>query len=152
MDNVNISKNTTIAVAESCTGGLLSSTFVSKSGSSLWYKGGIIAYNIDAKVKLLGVTRDHAEKVNCVSNIVAIEMAKGTAHLFNTNIGISVTGYADGNNQHAYVALYNKEKNYEIDILILPSGVMTRNEFRLYIVQQIIDKLIELTIFDKNPN
>lgn len=83
-----------IAVAESVTAGFLQAALASAEMASDFFEGGITAYNIDQKVKHLGIDRDQGEKCNCVSQITANEMASGVCRLFDTFWGISVTGYA----------------------------------------------------------
>lgn len=85
----------TIATAESCTVGLIMSHVGSCSGSSAYFKGGICAYDQDAKVMLLGVDAEHASEVNCVSEQVAREMAEGARNRFGADIGVATTGYAE---------------------------------------------------------
>lgn len=69
--------NLTLAVAESLTGGTLQARITANHGVSSHFLGGITAYHIDQKVKHLGVDREHAQKVNCVSQEVANQMALG---------------------------------------------------------------------------
>jgi nicotinamide-nucleotide amidase len=85
----------TIAVAESLTGGNLQAMISSVSGSSDYFEGGVTAYNVDQKVRLLGVDRDHAASINCVSQRVAEEMAIGVRKMFGSFVGVSTTGYAE---------------------------------------------------------
>jgi PncC family amidohydrolase len=80
----------TISVAESCTSGNLQALLTSISGSSEYFEGGITVYNIDQKVKHLGVDRKVAEPVDCVSQEVADQMALGCSKLFETRIAISI--------------------------------------------------------------
>lgn len=87
--------NHTVAVAESLTSGMLQSLFADVSGISSCFAGGITAYNLDAKVNLLGVDRDHAASVDCVSEKVAIQMAQGVIKAFGADIAIGTTGYAE---------------------------------------------------------
>ncbi|MEM9412648.1 MAG: CinA family protein [Planctomycetota bacterium] len=84
-----------IAVAESLTAGQIQATIAAASGSSDYFAGGITAYNIDQKVRLLGIDRSHAHSVNCVSERVSKEMAIGVCKAFGTHIGIATTGYAE---------------------------------------------------------
>lgn len=84
-----------IAVAESLTSGRLQSAIGAVSGASEYFAGGITTYNLDQKVRHLGVDRATAEAVNCVSEEVAREMALGVCRLFRTTFGISTTGYAE---------------------------------------------------------
>lgn len=85
----------TIAVAESLTAGLVCSEIAEESGISAALKGGVCAYNIDAKVNILGVDPVHASSCDCVSETVAKQMAAGVRKLFGSDIGIGTTGYAE---------------------------------------------------------
>ncbi|NLA75128.1 MAG: CinA family protein [Deltaproteobacteria bacterium] len=89
-----IQKSLTIAVAESCTGGLIGHMITSVPGSSGYFMGGIISYSNQAKCGLLGVLPDTLRQYGAVSSKTAEEMAKGVREKFNTNIGVSVTGIA----------------------------------------------------------
>jgi len=90
-----IRQGKTLSVAESLTSGNLQAAFASISGSSEYFKGGMTAYSLGQKVKHLGVDKEHAEKVNCVSQRVANQMARGISKLFQTDIEIATTGYAE---------------------------------------------------------
>ncbi len=84
------------ATAESLTSGMISAALATRSGSSAYHQGGIVAYNIDAKVNLLDVPRDMAERCNCVSDSVALCMAIGARQAFgDAELVIAVTGYAE---------------------------------------------------------
>ena len=82
----------TMAVAESCTGGLISSRITDSSGSSDYFIMGIVAYSNQIKEKILGVSHGVLQKHGAVSEQVALEMAKGARLLADTDIGIGVTG------------------------------------------------------------
>jgi PncC family amidohydrolase len=84
----------TLAVAESCTGGLLGHTITEVPGSSNYFMGGIIAYSYEAKEKFLGVDPHTLEIHGAVSEETAVQMAEGVRKAFNVNIGIGVTGIA----------------------------------------------------------
>jgi nicotinamide-nucleotide amidase len=84
-----------LCVAESLTAGHLQAAIASVSGSSEYFAGGVTVYNIDQKVALLGVDRKHAEEVNCVSSLVAEQMAAGVRRMFSASIGVATTGYAE---------------------------------------------------------
>lgn len=84
-----------IALAESLSAGLLQDLFVRQSGSSQYFLGGITAYTIEMKCKLLGVSPMVAEGCHGVSAEVAKEMALGVCQLFGADIGIATTGYAE---------------------------------------------------------
>lgn len=85
----------TLAAAESLTAGHVQARIAAVSGSSDYFLGGVTAYSLDEKVKLLGVNRAHAKTVDCVSQRVAVEMAAGAAQLFGADIAVATTGYAE---------------------------------------------------------
>jgi PncC family amidohydrolase len=84
----------TLATAESCTGGLVSDRITNVSGSSEYFPGGVVAYAYEAKVSLLGVSWDTLNTHGAVSAETVLEMARGARRIFNTDIGISVSGIA----------------------------------------------------------
>lgn len=90
-------KGKTLAVAESCTGGLISSKIVEVSGSSEIFKLGAVCYSNSAKTKILNVREESLEKFGAVSAIVAKEMAYGARKVSNADIAISTTGVAGPN-------------------------------------------------------
>ena len=83
-----------ISTAESCTGGLLSSMLTSLPGSSIYYKGSVIAYSNEVKIKTLGVSPHILEEFGAVSSETALAMLQGCKELFNTNIVCAITGIA----------------------------------------------------------
>lgn len=85
----------TLAAAESLTAGHVQARLASVSGSSEYFLGGVTAYALDQKVKLLGVNRAHAQRVDCVSQRVAVEMAAGACQLFGADLAVATTGYAE---------------------------------------------------------
>jgi nicotinamide-nucleotide amidase len=87
----------TLAVAESLTAGHLQARIAAVSGASGYFLGGLTAYALAAKVKLLGVNRAHARLVDGVSQRVAVEMAQGAAALFGADVAVATTGYAEPN-------------------------------------------------------
>ncbi len=83
-----------LAVAESCTGGLISHRITNVPGSSEYYLGGVIAYAYQVKESLLGVRVESLDRFGAVSQEVAIEMARGVRIHLGAEIGVSVTGIA----------------------------------------------------------
>ena len=83
-----------IAVAESCTAGYISSDISSISGSSKYFKGGIIAYQNEIKIKILGVSEKLITEKTEVSAEVAEKMAYNTLSYFNVDFSIATSGYA----------------------------------------------------------
>ena len=88
-----------LSVAESLSTGRIQSNIGGITGATAFFEGGITVYSLEQKVTLLKINEDHARKVNCVSERVAKEMAIGACELFNTQIGISTTGYAESNKE-----------------------------------------------------
>lgn len=89
-----VEKNLTIAVAESCTGGLVSSSLINYPGISSVFLEGCVTYSNEAKMKRLGVKKETLEEFGAVSEQTAIEMAEGVSKGLGANIGISTTGVA----------------------------------------------------------
>jgi nicotinamide-nucleotide amidase len=83
-----------IAVAESCTGGLLGERITAIPGSSDVFHGGLIAYDNRVKRQLLGVLDADLGAHGAVSEVVALQMAKGIRVRLGTEIGVSITGIA----------------------------------------------------------
>ena len=88
------SRKQTIAVAESCTGGLLSALLTEKAGASGYFLGGVVAYHNRIKRSLLGVPNEVLRKYGAVSSQTAVLMAGGVRKKFKSHIGISITGIA----------------------------------------------------------
>ena len=83
-----------IAVAESCTGGMLATRLTSVSGSSHAFLGGVVAYDNAVKVEQLGVDAALIDRTGAVSEEVARAMAAGVRALMHTEIGVGITGVA----------------------------------------------------------
>jgi len=86
--------NQTLSVAESCTGGLLSSSFTEIPGISQVFHGGAVCYHNDAKVQLLDFPEVMLDQHGAVSEETAIAMATGACEKFGTDYGLSITGFA----------------------------------------------------------
>lgn len=84
----------TLALAESCTGGLISHRVTNVAGVSEVYLGGVVAYSNAAKQHLLGVTQDTLERFGAVSEQTVKEMAQGVKQRFKTQTAIAVSGIA----------------------------------------------------------
>lgn len=84
----------TLATAESCTGGGIAAAIVATSGSSDYFKGGVVSYCNEIKNRLLGVSLETIEKYNVVSAEVATEMCLGAMNALQTDYAISITGCA----------------------------------------------------------
>ena len=89
-----IKNKLTISIAESCTGGLVSSTFINYPGISSVFMEGCVTYSNESKINRLGVNPNTLKIYGAVSEETAIEMVEGIAKNFNTNVAISTTGIA----------------------------------------------------------
>jgi PncC family amidohydrolase len=83
-----------LAVAESCTGGLIGHRITNVPGSSEYYLGSVTAYAYEAKVRLLGVSWDTLNTHGAVSRETVLEMARGVRVALDAEIGLSVSGIA----------------------------------------------------------
>ena len=83
-----------LAVAESCTGGLIGHRITNVPGSSDYFTGGVIAYAYEAKVKLLGVSWDTLKAYGAVSRETVLEMAIGARRSLEADVAVSVSGIA----------------------------------------------------------
>ena len=84
----------TLATAESCTGGAIAAAIVATSGSSDYFKGGVVSYCNEIKERLLGVNQETIERCNVVSSEVATEMCEGAMKTLDVDFAISITGAA----------------------------------------------------------
>jgi PncC family amidohydrolase len=83
-----------LAVAESCTGGLIGDRITNVPGSSAYYAGSVTAYSYDIKKLILHVRRETLDRYGAVSEQTAREMAQGVRRSFYADVGLAVTGIA----------------------------------------------------------
>lgn len=89
-----MSKGWTIATAESCTGGLVGHLITAESGSSAYYKGGVVSYSNDIKIGVLGVNKEVIKRCGAVSEQVVCQMAEGVMRLMKTECAVATSGVA----------------------------------------------------------
>jgi nicotinamide-nucleotide amidase len=87
-------RNATLAVAESCTGGLLAERVTSVSGSSRYFLGGAVVYSNALKTDLAGVPADMIQRHGAVSREVAVALAEGIRYRCESTLGVGITGVA----------------------------------------------------------
>jgi len=87
-------KGLTLAVAESCTGGLIGDRLTDVPGSSRYFVGGVITYSDAAKMRMLGVRKQTLAKWGAVSEPTVREMAVGVCRRFRAQVGVAVSGIA----------------------------------------------------------
>jgi PncC family amidohydrolase len=88
------SRGLKLALAESCTGGLVGDRITNLSGSSEYFWGSVVAYAYEAKVALLGVSWETLNSRGAVSPETVLEMARGARRILETDIAVSISGIA----------------------------------------------------------
>ena len=109
-----IAQKKTLSVAESCTGGKISSAITSVSGSSNYFRGALIAYSNSIKINQLAVKVEDIQKHSSVSEKVAMQMAEGIKNQFQTDYAIATTGYAGPKGEkvgQVFIAFSSSEKS-----------------------------------------
>ena len=140
------SKGLTVSFAESCTGGLLSSSITSISGSSKVFNMGLVTYSNNAKVKLLKVPKKTINKYGAVSYETCLSMVKNLSKISKSNISISITGVAGPNGG-------TKEKPIGLVYIGLKKGrktIIKKNLFkskkRILIQKATVNKALKLIL------
>jgi PncC family amidohydrolase len=142
-----------LAVAESCTGGLIGHRITNIPGSSTYYMGSITAYAYEAKVRLVNVRWDTLEKHGAVSGETVSEMALGVRRALAADIGISVSGIAGpggGTPDKPVGLVYFGLSSGAIDHGTLPNGIWsTPQQFegdRIAIKEQAADFALRMLL------
>ena len=139
-------KKLKIAVAESCTGGMLSSNFTAINGSSKVFKLGLVVYSNESKIKLLKIPKKIIKKYGAVSEKVCKNMVNNINKIGNTNLSIAVTGIAgpSGGTKKKPVGLVyvGIKKNNKINI----KKYLFKNKNRTYIQKATVNKCLELIL------
>ncbi len=142
-----IEKRKTIALAESCTGGLLSARLVGVPGVSQVYKNGIVTYANESKIKWLGVDEQVLMDNGAVSQEVATAMAVGVKNVSDTNIGVGITGVAGpgGGTKEKPVGTVHIAVAYDDDVYHTRLNINgLRQKIRDYSVQRALMLLFEI--------
>jgi len=87
-----LERSVTVATAESCTGGLIAKSITDVAGSSAYFRGGVVAYSNEVKVRLLGVPEEQLAAYGAVSAQVARSMAVGALACTGADFAVAVTG------------------------------------------------------------
>ena len=139
-------KKLKIAFAESCSGGLLSSTITSVSGSSKVFTLGLIAYSNQSKTKILSVSKNIIKKYGSVSEQVCLAMVKNLNKISKTNISVSITGIAgpSGGTKIKPVGLVyvGIKKGNRTEV----KKYLFKNKGRAYIQKTAVNKSLELIL------
>tara|TARA_B100000427_G_C15263315_1_gene487529 strand:+ start:159 stop:632 length:474 start_codon:yes stop_codon:yes gene_type:complete len=144
--NLLIKKKLKISFAESCTGGMLSSTITSISGSSKVFTVGFVTYSNQAKFNILKVPKNIIMKKGAVSYETCLSMVKNLSKISKTNISISVTGIAGpkgGTNEKpvglVYIGIKKNKKT-------LVKKYLFKNKKRISIQKATVNKALNLIL------
>ena len=141
-----LKKKFKIAVAESCTGGMLSSIITSVSGSSKVFNLGLVAYSNQSKIKVLKISKKIIIKYGSVSEQVCKAMVKNVSKIGKTNISVSITGIAgpSGGTKIKPVGLVyvGIKKGNRTEV----KRYLFKNKGRAYIRKSTVNKSLELIL------
>ena len=141
-----IKKKLTISIAESCTGGLLSSTITSVNGSSKAFILALVSYSNQSKINVLRIPNEIIRKYGAVSEQVCFAMVRNVNKIAKTNISVSITGIAGpsgGTNKKPVGLVYiGIKKDNKIKI----KKYLFKNKGRSYIRETAVNKTLELIL------
>ena len=141
-----IQKKTKISIAESCTGGMLSSAITSVSGSSKIFNLSLVTYSNQSKIKVLKISKKDIRKYGAVSEQVCRAMVKNISRIGNTYMAVSVTGVAgpNGGTRKKPVGLVylGIKKGNEVTI----KKYLFKNKGRLFIQKSTVSKCLGLIL------
>ena len=141
-----IKKKIKIAIAESCTGGMLSSAITSVSGSSKVFNLGLIVYSNQSKIKILKVSKKIIRKYGAVSEQICKAMAKNVTKISKTDMSASITGIAGpsgGTKKKPVGLVYIGIKKANI---INVKKYLFKNKERSYIQRAAVNKCLKLIL------
>jgi nicotinamide-nucleotide amidase len=139
-------KKIKISIAESCTGGLLSSSITSISGSSKIFSMGLVTYSNRAKIKLLKIPKQILKKNGAVSIECCLAMVNSLSKISKSKICISITGIAGpkgGSNKKPVGLVYIAIK---VDKKVVVNKCNFKNKGRIFIQKQTVKKTLNLLI------
>lgn len=143
-----VDRGMTVAVAESCTGGLLGAALTERPGSSAYFLGGIQAYANSVKEQLLGVSHETLLSFGAVSEEVASEMALGVQRLTGSDWALSTTGIAgpDGGSEEkpvgtVWVSVADSAAVYSHKLLLDGDRSNVRNHTVLEALSMLLERL-----------
>lgn len=143
-----LGRSESIAVAESVTSGLLQLLLSRIPDASDCYKGGMTVYTREEKIKLLDIDPEEAERKNCVSPLIAEQMALHVSRIFHTSWALATTGYAtavadSGFRLYAYYCICYYGRILTSEKIEL-SPVTSASEAQYMYAETVLSKLQEL--------
>jgi len=139
-----IDNDISVSVVESCTAGLLASNFTTYSGSSKWFKGGLITYTNEIKSKLLSIDIDFIKRHGPVSIPVVNKMVTQGMKIFETDICFGISGYIEPvEKAHCFICVKKKAgREYDIVTHRLELNGRTRYENKQQIMEYIFSVFV----------
>ena len=138
--------NVTVATAESCTGGLLTYSFIKNKGVSKIFKNGLICYSNSSKIKFLKIKKNTLKKYGAVSHETSNEMTENLSIISGCNLSITTTGIAGptGNSKNKSIGLVYIGIKYKKKIIIFKknfkgSRIQIQKKTVNFIFKQILD-------------
>lgn len=135
----------TLAIAESCTGGMVAEQFTTHSGASAYFKGGVITYSTESKIDVLGVLKTDIETFSVVSSQVAEAMAINAMKIFKSDYGIATTGNAgptkgdsDAEVGTVFIAIATKEGVFSEKFML--------GNHRIKVINKAVNKALEMLL------
>ena len=136
----------TLSTCESCTAGKLSEIITRVPGSSLYYKGGLIAYSNEIKNKVVNIDRKKIDKYGAVSKQICNDMVKNVGRIGKTNMSVAITGVAgpSGGTRKKPVGLVyvGIKKGNKVKI----EKYLFKNKGRSYIQKSAVNKTLKLIL------
>ena len=139
-------KKLTLAVAESCTGGLFSKVITSQNNASKIFSMGLITYSNQAKMKILKVKKNIIRKHGAVSHECCQAMVKNLSNISNSNVCVAITGIAGpkGASKNKPIGLVFIGIKYKKKYIFIKC--LFKNNGRVYIQKQTVKKILDLLI------
>ena len=135
----------TLAIAESCTGGMVAEQFTVHPGASAYFKGGVVTYATESKINVLGVSKTDIDAYSVVSSQVAESMAKNALRIFQSDYAIATTGNAGpakGDSQAevgtVFIAIATKNKVYSEKFML--------GNHRIKVINKAVNKALEMLL------
>ncbi|MFG6687827.1 competence/damage-inducible protein A [Mariniflexile sp. HNIBRBA6329] len=135
----------TLAIAESCTGGMIAEQFTTHPGASAYFKGGVVTYSTESKINVLGVSKTDIEAFSVVSSQVVESMASNAMRLFQSDYAVATTGNAGptkGDSEAevgtVYIAIATKNSVYSQKFML--------GNHRIKVINKAVNKALEMLL------
>ncbi|WP_372756785.1 competence/damage-inducible protein A [Mariniflexile sp.] len=135
----------TLAIAESCTGGMVAEQFTTHPGASSYFKGGVVTYSTESKINILGVSKSDIDTFSVVSSEVVESMASNALRLFQSDFAVATTGNAGptkGDSEAevgtVFIAIATKSGVYSEKFML--------GNYRIKVINKAVNKALEMLL------